>query len=110
MPPKRNASRFLNYRRSLLSLDVALSFALPSSRKRRNNQIINNTGRNLSERQPYCKSSSDTCTLVLSGRVHVNGVSETNCHRLVHHDLHDDLIDVVDEDNTMERNWNVIVV
>jgi len=107
MPPKRNAPRFLDYRRSPLPLDVALSFAVPSSRKRRNNEITNNTGRNLSECQPYCKSSSDARALVLSGRVRVNNVVETNCHRLVHRD-DDDLIDVVDEDDAIERNNRLV--
>src|SRR5210317_982999 len=57
MPSKKNAPRFLDYRRSPLPLDVALSLAIPS---------------NISARE-----------LVLSGRVHVNEAVETSCHRLV---------------------------
>ena len=62
VPPSKNAPRFLDYRRSPLPLDVALSFALPSPSDN------NNSAR----------------ALVLAGRVRVNGETQTNCHHLVH--------------------------
>lgn len=70
MPPKKNAPRFLDYRRSPLPLDVALSFAIPTSGRSTNNGdgVI---------------SARD---LILSGRVRVNDSIETSCHRLVHRD------------------------
>lgn len=55
----KNTPRFLDYRRSPLPLDVALSFALPVD------------------------YGSTPRELILSNKVHVNDVPETSCHRLV---------------------------
>ncbi|KAL9182309.1 hypothetical protein ACHAXT_012961 [Thalassiosira profunda] len=63
----KNAPRFLDYRRSSLPLDVALSFALSTMGDEGLGGI----------------SARD---LILSGRVLVNGDVETSCHRLVSRD------------------------
>ena len=70
MPSKKNAPRFLDYRRSPLPLVVAIALAIPS-----------------------CISARE---LVLSGRVHVNEAVETSCHRLVCRN--DDCIAVIYKD------------
>ncbi|KAL3787086.1 hypothetical protein HJC23_011770 [Cyclotella cryptica] len=61
---RRNEPRFLDYRRSPLPLDVALSFLpLPAQQDR--------------------STAVTPRQLVLAGKVHVNGLVETSCHRLV---------------------------
>jgi pseudouridine synthase len=66
----KNAPRFLDYRRSPLPLDVALSFAVATQTSSSTTSII--CVRNVVGRE-----------LVLSGRVRVNGIVETSRHRLV---------------------------
>ena len=71
MPPsKKNEPRFLDYRRSPLPLDVALSFAIisPTSDGANSNSIDN---------------SESPRELILSGKVHVNNIVEKSCNRLV---------------------------
>lgn len=64
---KKNAPRFLDYRRSPLPLDVALSFALPT----------------LPQTSVPPSAHPSPRDLILEGKVHVNDTLETNCHRLV---------------------------
>ncbi|KAL7526090.1 hypothetical protein ACHAWF_001627 [Thalassiosira exigua] len=71
MTAKKNAPRFLDYRRSPLPLDVALCFALPASSDHRVAR-----------------------ELILSEKVRVNNAVETSCSRLVCR--YDDRISVAD--------------
>ncbi|KAL3784547.1 hypothetical protein ACHAW5_003764 [Stephanodiscus triporus] len=72
----KNAPRFLDYRRSPLPLDVALSFAVAT----------HTTSTTTTTRTIYIRNDVGTSTpreLVLSGRVRVNGIVATSRHRLV---------------------------
>ena len=75
---KKNTPRFLDYRRSPLPLDVALTFSNLS------NNIKFDDDNNVTARQ-----------LIKARRVYVNDIIETDCHRLVCR--YNDCISVVDE-------------
>jgi len=74
---KKNTPRFLDYRRSPLPLDVALSFS------------------NL------CFNNVTVRELIKAKRVYVNDVIETDCHRLVCR--YNDCISVDDDDTTSNK-------
>jgi pseudouridine synthase len=86
MVPK-NAPRFLDYRRSPLPLDVALSYAVAIPTM---TQTSTSKTRGVVRITDVVGTSSRD--LVLSGDVRVNGIVETSCHRLVSRD--DDIIEV----------------
>mmetsp|Transcript_20583 Transcript_20583/g.43226 ORF Transcript_20583/g.43226 Transcript_20583/m.43226 type:complete len:470 (+) Transcript_20583:234-1643(+) len=109
MPDKKNTPRFLDYRRSPLPLDVALSFALPS--KESCISAGTNSGDNGYESfNGWNNGGASARELVLSKRVLVNGILETNPHRLVcRHNYCIAVSSVVDDANGREKRPPAVV-
>jgi len=95
LPPKKNAPRFLDYRRNPLPLDVAMSLSSLADGALPNNCNTCTAFSSQSSRQ-----------LILSKKVMVNGKPECSCHRLVCRDQ--DKIEVAlctaDEDDNDCKN------